>query len=288
MRGAIRLDKALSPAFHGTAAMSVGRAAPPPLARPSNTASLICLGLDLLSVRGGGAPVGAQGTRTDPLDLTGDGDDQPPAGGQPPAAAGPSTPAPRASTSSSSSAAIATVDVPARDVVGVALQIRESGIVPGQPGLFATDAIPANAYVATYTYDRVVSTRDPLVTGRPGELNKYAVGAHGRDGPVTLLLDPPVDGARHPAAMANEPKSKTSANLELHGGVVVLPNGKEYHILALYACKTPIAANEELCWNYGRSGGELHASLASPARAPPLCVAPLASPAGALDASQFV
>jgi len=200
--------------------------------------------LDRLHMRMHTPHVGASGDADDPIEVSSDEEAEPP---PPPSAAGQS--------SSSSTSSVQTINVPASDL-RLALQVRESRIVAGQPGLFSTTPIPANSLVTVYTYSRAVLPSELLAMGntRRDAVNRYAV-----EGPnaLTFILNLPVDYATHPAAAANEPADGTSANMSLHVEQVSLPNGDVYHLLALYTCNAAVAGNTELTWHYGRSYREI-------------------------------
>ena len=65
-------------------------------------------------------------------------------------------------------------------------------------------------------------------------------------------MDLPVDPARHPAAMANEPMMGTVANMEMRGDDVAMRDGEVFNILGLYTCAA-VEAGTELTWFYGNS-----------------------------------
>ena len=147
----------------------------------------------------------------------------------------------------SPASAIPVVDVPASEL-SIALRIQESGIVPGQPGLYTMQMIPANTFVCCYVFDRVMTDEEiaALPTDRRAAVARYAVAA-----PVdkTLIIQVPiVDRTRFVAAMANEPASSQAANMALHAEEVALPDGRVYYVVALYSCDAPIPAGAELTW----------------------------------------
>jgi hypothetical protein len=153
--------------------------------------------------------------------------------------------------SDSDTEAIAVTPV-AASPLSIALTIKESRVVPGQPGLFSAAAIPPNTFVTIYRWDRALTAHEleSMPPARRSALERYAV-AGPRD--LTLVADPPLDarsGSAAAALRANEPLESGSANLALHAEVVA--HGADlWYVVALYSCDAPIAANTELTWNYG-------------------------------------
>ena len=144
--------------------------------------------------------------------------------------------------------------IPESDIC-IALKVKRSTIAPFQPGLFAVRGIPARSLVCVYTWDAILS--EEALNGMPGdtqkELRRYAVESpdHGK----TLVIHTPVNPVRHPAAIANEPKEGSTANMEMKAEDVEIEDGGCIHvfrILALYTCAR-VNAGEELTWNYGPS-----------------------------------
>ena len=163
------------------------------------------------------------GSREDPVVLSDDEDEPPP----PPV--------------------ISVIRVPASDL-SIGLTIKESTVIPGQPGLFATSAIPANSFIALYRYSRVMT--DAQLSALPAAprdaISRYAVA--GPRPHLTLVIDPPItDRANRLAAMANEPSSSQAANMALHTEEVALDTGT-FYVVALYSCDAPIPAGAELTW----------------------------------------
>jgi hypothetical protein len=137
----------------------------------------------------------------------------------------------------------------------IPLKVKASAIAPGQPGLFAVGDIPARLLVCVYTWDDILSEEalNRMPSDAQKELRRYAVESpdHGK----TLVIYTPVNPARHPAAIANEPKEGSTANMEMKAGDVEIEDEGCLHvfrILALYTC-APVNAGEELTWNYGPS-----------------------------------
>lgn len=142
------------------------------------------------------------------------------------------------------------ISVPASDISGQ-LVIKESRIVPGQPGLFTKNDLPPNSFVCVYVYDLVLTGAQmrALSNPRSDAVSKYAVaGPRG----LTLVIDTPTT-AKHVAAFANEPGHGNMANMQLHADIVTTSNGLSYFGVALYTCNTPVIAGSELTWNYGPS-----------------------------------
>jgi len=203
------------------------------------------------------ASLGARGDSSDqPIELSDDerevvdlvtDDDDAPAAPAAQAEGGPSAAGP-----SSSNGSVERIDAPASDLC-VALRIDESGIVPGQPGVYAVADLPANTLVTVYTYDRVVNqaTLDAMRDAPRNAVDRYAV--QGPDPDVTFILDVPVDRQKHVGALFNEPPEGSAANMALHAERVALDNGDVFHVLALYTCDAPVSAGAELTWFYGRS-----------------------------------
>ena len=154
---------------------------------------------------------------------------------------------------SSSSSSVEVVDYEASDL-RVALQVKESGVIPGEPGLFAVKDLPPNSLVTVYTYDRVVdqASLNVMSDSKLDAVNRFAMEGATRD--LTLILNIPVN-SKHAGAFANEPSKGTnqSSNMSLHSEKVSLPNGDTWHVVALYTCDASVRAGEELLWNYGRN-----------------------------------
>ena len=129
------------------------------------------------------------------------------------------------------------------------LLVHESGIAPGQPGLYASTDIAEGTLVCIYTFDRIVG-EETLDGTQSDATRRYAVAAP--DPRFTLVLDLPVDPARHPAAMANEPAEGSVANMEMRGEDVAMDDGDVFNILGLYTC-TAVKARTELTWFYGET-----------------------------------
>lgn len=146
---------------------------------------------------------------------------------------------------------IPVIDIPGSEL-RVALQIKESEIIPGQPGLYSTSQIFPNSLVAVYTYDNVVTPGDFLKKSdaHRAAINRYAVDAPGN---LTFTLNVPVDYAKHPAAAANEPAKDTVANMNMQAEDVSLASGSTYHVVALYSCNAVIETGTELTWTYGKT-----------------------------------
>ena len=199
--------------------------------------------------------VGARGDdKYDPIVLDSDDEQQPLPHPPPPPPQPAPAPVPQpspAGPSSSYFSAVAVIDIPASEL-RAQLQVRESGIVPSQPGLFAVRDVPANTLVSAYTFDRAVSEHTLLAMSdkRRKGVSRYAV--EGPDG-VTFILNLPVDGQTHPAAMSNEPLDGKNANMQLHGQRVFQADGSGHFILALYTCNSAVVAGTELTWNYSKS-----------------------------------
>lgn len=133
------------------------------------------------------------------------------------------------------------------------LQVKESGVVRGQPGLFAMHDIPAFSLVCVYTWDEIVSERD--LNALPEEAQKatrrYAVESP--DPSFTLVIREPFHPTAHPAAIANEPAERSTANMEMKvKDVEMAEDGKVFRILALYTCSL-VYEGQELTWYYGQS-----------------------------------
>lgn len=212
----------------------------------------LCAQLSRLSTeRPRGVPLGALGDSSDqPIELSDDDrevidlitdDEEEPAAPAAQSGAG----------SSSSNASVESIDVPSSDL-RVALRVGESGVVPGQPGVYAIADLPANSLVTVYTYDRVVNeaTLQAMGDARRNAVNRYAV--QGPEPDVTFILDTPVD-RKHVGALFNEPAAGSAANMALNAERVALADGDVYFVLALYTCNAPVSAGEELVWFYGRS-----------------------------------
>lgn len=144
--------------------------------------------------------------------------------------------------------------IPESDIC-IALKVKASTVAPHQAGLFAVGDIPPATLVCVYTWDDILS--EEALSGMPDDAQKerrrYAVESpdHGK----TLVIYPPVDPARHPAAIANEPKEGSTANMEMKAEDVEIEDGGCIHvfrILALYTCAR-VDADDELTWNYGPS-----------------------------------
>lgn len=140
------------------------------------------------------------------------------------------------------------IPIPRSDIC-IALEVKRSTIAPPQPGLFAVGNIPAGSLVCVYTFDGIVSEADLRSRDNEKELRRYAVQS--ADPEKTLVIQTPIDPAKHPAAIANEPKQRTQANMEMKAADVELGDFRcAFRIMALYTC-TSVAAGDELTWHYG-------------------------------------
>ena len=135
-----------------------------------------------------------------------------------------------------------------------ALRIQESGIVPGQPGLYCPVLIPANTFVCVYAYNRILSDSEvaAMSVAERDAVSRYAVTGPAPD--RTLIIDVPIGNAsKHVAAFANEPSENEDANMALHAERVSISDGRTYFVVVLYTCDAPVAAGTELTWHYGSS-----------------------------------
>ena len=142
------------------------------------------------------------------------------------------------------------IPIPRSDTC-IDLEVKPSTIALQQPGLFAVNDIPAGSLVSVYTWDAIVSEADLKGRENEKEARRYAVESP--DPAKTLVIHTPIDKVKHPAAIANEPKEGTQANMQMQAADVELgPTMVTYQILALYTCKF-VAAGEELTWHYGNA-----------------------------------
>ena len=139
-----------------------------------------------------------------------------------------------------------------------------SGSTLQEPGLFTADTIPAGAFVCFYTGTfRTSSEFARLPIDRREQLSRYAVETGKHDvviAPVVNSTSGTVNFRRHPAAAANEPSASSTANafaeasaIEAYGPDAELSS---YLIVCIFTCR-PIAAGDEILWNYGESYDEL-------------------------------
>ena len=145
----------------------------------------------------------------------------------------------------------------------------EQGLLAGstllEPGLFTTDAIPAGAFVCIYSGTfRSSGEFERLPTGRRNQLSRYAVEVLGGHDvvitPDVNVTSGKVNFRRHPSAAANEPSASKLANAFTQASVVEAygPDAElnSYLVVCIFTCR-PVAAGDEILWNYGEGYHEL-------------------------------
>ena len=134
-----------------------------------------------------------------------------------------------------------------------------------EPGLFTTDAIPAGSFVCFYTGAfRSISDFEHLPTDRRDQLSRYAVEVLGGHDvvitPDVKVTSGKVNFKRHPAAAANEPSASKLANAFTQASVVEAYDTdaelSSYLVVCIFTCR-PVAAGDEILWNYGEGYDEL-------------------------------
>ena len=147
-----------------------------------------------------------------------------------------------------------------------------AGFTLQEPGLFTADAIRAGAFVAMYTGTfRSCIEFERLPTARRDQLSRYAVEVDAHDVVITPevnVTSGKVSFRRHPAAAANEPSASNVANAFTQASVVEAyghdAEPSSYLIVCVFTCR-PVAAGDEIVWNYGEGYDELrqHAGYAA-------------------------